>query len=252
MVLPPFFLMCVLVCRHAMPLRLCVEYSAPIEWKGRVTLQQFFLSETSMTFKTSARMVRRSFWGIVMMLGACGYSDSRLAHKAQLSLLGATSRDLMACAGIPAGTKSLEDGTQIYTYTGTHTLPSYNSTLLPVGDAVNILKDAMGGNGTTCTAVIQLEHDRVTDVHYAGDNDEVIGVDGICSTIMRGCMRQPTASMRNVDGGLFGPVSAFHAPQNLPRAAASLQPAQPAASVPPDPATGKETTGKAGGPHGTP
>ena len=70
-----------------------------------------------------------------------------------------------------------------------------------------------GGGGTSCTAVIRLDHDRVSDVHYTGNNDEIIGTDGICSIITRGCARQPEGTMKRSTGSLlFGPVSAFHPP----------------------------------------
>ncbi|ACI52383.1 conserved hypothetical protein [Gluconacetobacter diazotrophicus PA1 5] len=146
-------------------------------------------------------------------LGGCGYFDSRAAHKAQVTMIGMTSYDLQACAGLPTSTKQLNDTTQIFVYTGTHSQPTYGgSTLIPVGDVVTTILQLGGGGGTTCTAVIRLDHDRVSDVHYAGDDDEMVGTDGICSIITRGCARQPESTMKRSDGGVFGPVSAFHPP----------------------------------------
>jgi hypothetical protein len=146
-------------------------------------------------------------------LGGCGYLDSRAAHKAQITMIGMTSYDLQACAGIPAATKQLNDTTQIFVYTGTHAQPSYGgSTLIPLGDIVTTISQFGGGGGTTCSAVIRLDHDRVSDVHYTGDNDEMVGTDGICSIITRGCARQPEGTMKRSAGGVFGPVSAFHPP----------------------------------------
>ncbi len=146
-------------------------------------------------------------------LSGCGYMDSRAAHKAQITMIGMTSYDLQACAGLPAATKQLNDTTQIFIYTGTHPQPNYGgSTLIPVGDIATTIAQYGGGGGTTCTAVIRLDHDRVSDVHYAGDNDELVGTDGICSIITRGCARQPEGTMKSSAGGIFGPVSAFHPP----------------------------------------
>ncbi|AQS89381.1 hypothetical protein A0U93_07625 [Neoasaia chiangmaiensis] len=131
-------------------------------------------------------------------------------------MVGMTSYDLQACAGIPASVKQLNDTTQIYQYTGTHTLPTFSgSTLIPVADISSVIQEFSGGGGTTCTAVIRLDHDRVSEVHYTGDDDEVIGTDGICSIITRGCARQPEATERKVNAGPFGPVSAF-APAKTP------------------------------------
>lgn len=146
-------------------------------------------------------------------LSGCGYFDSREAHRAQLAMIGMTSNDLQACAGLPASTKTLNDTTQIYQYTATMNVPTASdSTIIPVQQILNMTQITLGGAGTTCKAIIRLDHDRVSEVHYAGDDDEIIGSDGICSIITRGCARQPEASMRRVSGGPFGPVSAFHSP----------------------------------------
>jgi len=146
-------------------------------------------------------------------LSGCGYFDSREAHRAQLAMIGMTSNDLQACAGLPASTKTLNDTTQIYQYTATMNVPTASdSTIIPVQQILNMTQITLGGAGTTCKAIIRLDHDRVSEVHYAGDDDEIIGSDGICSIITRGCARQPEASMRKVNAGPFGPVSAFHSP----------------------------------------
>ena len=146
-------------------------------------------------------------------LSGCGYFDSREAHRAQLAMIGMTSNDLQACVGLPASTKTLNDTTQIYQYTATMNVPTASdSTIIPVQQILNMTQITLGGAGTTCKAIIRLDHDRVSEVHYAGDDDEIIGSDGICSIITRGCARQPEASMRKVNAGPFGPVSAFHSP----------------------------------------
>jgi len=150
----------------------------------------------------------------LLSLSGCGYFDSREAHRAQLAMIGMTSNDLQACAGVPNTTKVLNDTTQIYQYTATMNLPTASdSTIIPVQQLLNMTQVTLGGAGTTCKAIIRLDHDRVSEVHYAGDDDEIIGSDGICSIITRGCARQPEASMHKVSGGPFGPVSAFHSPR---------------------------------------
>lgn len=151
---------------------------------------------------------------VVLSLSGCGYFDSRAAHKAQVTMIGMTSYDLQACAGLPAATKQLNDTTQIFTYTGGRPQPGFGgSTIIPIGDIVTTLLQFTGGAGTTCTAIVRLDHDRVSDVHYTGNTDEVIGEDGICSLITRGCARQPEGTMKKSAGGLFGPVSAFKPPK---------------------------------------
>lgn len=145
-------------------------------------------------------------------LSGCGYFDSRAAHKAQVTMIGMTSYDLQACAGLPASTKQINDTTQIFIYSGTQPAPSYGgSTLIPVGDISTLINVLGGGGGTGCTAVIRLDNDRVSDVHYTGNDDEMIGTDGVCSIITRGCARQPEGTMQRSAGGILG-VSAFHPP----------------------------------------
>lgn len=172
-------------------------------------------------------------WGLFAVtslsvgLSGCGYFDSRSAHKAQIAMLGMTSYDLQACAGLPSATKQINDTTQIFVYTGSQAAPSYGgSTLIPVGDISTLVNVLGGGGGTGCTAVIRLDNDRVSDVHYTGNDDEMIGTDGVCSIITRGCARQPEGTMNRSTGGIFGPVSAFHpprTPQQSPSATYSKQ-----------------------------
>ena len=147
-------------------------------------------------------------------LSGCGYFDSRNAHKAQFEMVGMTGYDLQACAGLPGSTKKLNDTTEIWQYDGTQSTPtiSSDSGLIPAQSIISIYQSAFGGGGTTCRMVLRLDHDRVSEVHYTGNDDEYIGTDGICSIITRGCARQRESTMHRVNAGPFGPVSAFHPP----------------------------------------
>ncbi|MBO1326918.1 hypothetical protein OQ496_03245 [Acetobacter suratthaniensis] len=150
----------------------------------------------------------------LLSLTACGYNDSRSAHKGQLAVIGMTNEDLQACAGIPDKTARLDDHVQIFQYTRTINVPSTNdSTLFPLQTMVNLTQTSMGGAGKTCIASIRLVDGRVTDMHYSGDNDRMIGSDGVCATLVKGCLTTPPASAHSVSNNpIFGPVSAFHAP----------------------------------------
>lgn len=165
-------------------------------------------------------------------LSGCGYFDSRAAHKAQITMIGMTSYDLQACAGLPMATKQINDTTQIFVYTGTQPQPSYGgSTLIPIGDIATTIAQLGGGGGTSCSAVIRLDHDRVSDVHYTGNNDEMVGTDGICSIITRGCARQPEGTMQKSAGGMLGPVSAFHPPRTPQQSTTATYSTQSGAAV---------------------
>ncbi|GBD55888.1 hypothetical protein [Gluconobacter wancherniae] len=145
-------------------------------------------------------------------LSGCGYFESRSAHRAQFEMVGMTGYDLQACAGTPGSTKKLNDTTEIWQYDGSMPLPAVpDSTLIPVQSFVSIYQSAIGGGGTACRMIVRMDHDRVSEVHYSGNDDEYVGEDGICSIITRGCARQREATMHSA-GGIFGPVSAFHPP----------------------------------------
>ncbi|MFT8325422.1 hypothetical protein [Gluconobacter oxydans] len=167
-------------------------------------------------------------------LSGCGYFDSRSAHKAQYEMVGMTSYDLQACAGIPASTKKLNDTTEIWQYDGSKALPTMpsDSGFIPVQSAISIYQSAFGGGGTACRMLVRMDHDRVSEVHYTGNDDEYIGTDGICSIITRGCARQRESTMRRVNGGLFGPVSGFHPPRTPAQSATATYSDQSGKYVP--------------------
>ncbi|ATU71486.1 hypothetical protein SXCC_01438 [Gluconacetobacter sp. SXCC-1] len=156
----------------------------------------------------------------LMGLSGCGYTDSRAAHRAQMTMIGIDSQDVQTCVGIPDKIKKISDNVQIFEYSRTLNIPSTNdSALFPLQSLVNLTETALGGAGKTCITDIRFENDRVTDVHYSGDDDEIIGTDGVCSIVTRGCVRQPLASMKHVRKGPFGPVSGFYSPKATPRPA---------------------------------
>ncbi|AAW61977.1 hypothetical protein [Gluconobacter oxydans] len=167
-------------------------------------------------------------------LSGCGYFDSRSAHKAQYEMVGMTSYDLQACAGIPASTKKLNDTTEIWQYDGSKALPTMpsDSGFIPVQSAISIYQSAFGGGGTACHMLVRMDHDRVSEVHYTGNDDEYIGTDGICSIITRGCARQRESTMRRVNGGPFGPVSGFHPPRTPAQSATATYSDQSGKYVP--------------------
>lgn len=152
-------------------------------------------------------------------LTECGYFDSREAHRAQFEMIGMTGYDVQACAGTPGSSKKLNDTTEIWQYDISRTVPTFqDSTLIPVGSLVSIYQSFFGGAGSTCRMILRMDHDRVSEVHYSGNNDEYIGSDGICSLITRGCARQREATMHRAKGTWFtGPVSAFHSPTTPPQ-----------------------------------
>ncbi len=167
-----------------------------------------------MTFRT---MMRSFVCLCPIALSACGYWDSREAHRAQYEMVGMTSYDLQACAGVPNSSKKLNDTTEIWEYDISR--PNVNSASTPsmsvfpinMTEVTNIYQNIFGKGGSACRMFVRVDHDRISEIHYAGDNDEFIGEDGICSMITRGCARQRESTMRDAPGiWPMGPISAFH------------------------------------------
>ncbi|QHI95526.1 hypothetical protein GT348_03920 [Aristophania vespae] len=156
---------------------------------------------------------------IPFTLVGCGYFDSREAHRAQFEMVGMTGYDLQACAGTPNSSKKLNDSTEIWQYEISRTVPvPQDSTLIPIGGIIQLYQTFMGGAGSSCRMIVRMDHDRVSEIHYSGNNDEYIGTDGICSMITRGCARQRESTM-HVAPGIWplGPISAFHAARTPPQ-----------------------------------
>lgn len=153
------------------------------------------------------------------ILSGCGYVDSREAHRAQFEMAGMTDFDLQACAGNPASLTKMNDTTQLWQYNIARTMPDIQDNgFFPVGSAIRIYQSIFGSSGSSCNMFVRMDHGRVAEIHYAGDDDEYIGTDGICSMITRGCARQREATMHRAPGIYpFGPVSAFHSAQTPPQ-----------------------------------
>ncbi|MBP0496448.1 hypothetical protein [Roseomonas indoligenes] len=164
-------------------------------------------------------MNRPAALSLLLLLAACGYADSHLAHQAQLDMQGMTAADLQACAGIPDRTKRLDPRTELFSYTLKNDATGGVQVTLPVigGDIT------LGGSGNACTATFRLTDDRVSGLSYTGNNDRPVGKDGVCAMIVRGCLRRPMPSM--AVGGEEA-VSAFRQP-----------PAPPEPPPPPAPAS---------------
>lgn len=205
-------------------------------------MRTFPFSLPNVSRRLPSSMRNRFLCAIMMLmplggLTGCGYTDSRTAHRAQLAMIGMKSDEVQSCVGIPDKIKKLNDNVQVFEYVRTINVPSANdSTLFPLQTIVNLTETTLGGAGKTCIADIRLENDTVTDLHYSGDNDEIVGTDGVCSIVARGCIRKPVSSMRHVKAGIFGPVSAFSSPRTpdlSPTATVSTTPATPASSAVP-------------------
>lgn len=168
----------------------------------------------------------------VLPLAGCGYGASRMAHQAQISMIGMSEADLLSCAGPPAKQTRLNPEAVVDTY-GYSPGSSNGFTLtlpLTLGGV------SLGASGTTCTADVRIVDHRVTEVHYTGADDMTIGEDGVCAPIFRGCLRQPEATMVPDVSKAYDKASAFSSP------AVPAQP--PAAEIMAPPARAGAAPGK--------
>lgn len=143
-----------------------------------------------------------------LSLAGCGYGASRQAHEAQISMIGMSSADLLACAGPPVKSTKINEGAHVDTYTYSPSSGNGFTLTLPL----SLGGVALGGSGTGCTADVRVVNNKVSEVHYTGADDETIGNDGVCDPIFRGCLRQPEPTMQPVTGPNYDKSSAFHSP----------------------------------------
>lgn len=170
-----------------------------------------FLTNPVVMRRVARSVVYVSMSSMLLGLGGCGYYASRTAHKAQVTMIGMTEQDVQACAGIPTKTQTIDDHVKIFEYQrGRNIGTATTSTLIPVQSVVNIVRDVGGGDGNSCIADFRIVDGRVRDVYYSGDDDMLVGTDGVCSSVVRGCVRRavPSGSPPN-----FWKTSAFIQPQ---------------------------------------
>lgn len=187
-----------------------------------------FVTNTAVMRLVARSVMHVSVGSMLLGLGGCGYYASRTAHKAQVTMIGMTEQDVQACAGIPTKTQTIDDHVKIFEYQrGRNIGTATTSTLIPVQSVVNIVRDVGGGDGNSCIADFRIVDGKVRDVYYSGDDDMLVGTDGVCSSVVRGCVRRavPSGSPPN-----FWRTSAFIQPQPAKQPPASVAPA-PASST---------------------
>jgi hypothetical protein len=108
-----------------------------------------------------------------------------VADRGRQSILGMDANTLKSCAGIPTRTEQLQPGVVLYSYENRYERTGGAQITLPIiGGGFSL-----GGSGSYCHAVVRIVDGRVAAVNYAGDNDDMIGKEGICAPIFRGCLR---------------------------------------------------------------
>ncbi len=118
------------------------------------------------------------------LVGACaaGYS---VAAEGRRAVLGMNADSFQACAGIPTRTKRLDERTEILSYE----LKNENTGGVEVSVPVVGGGFKIGKSGSYCHAIVRVVDGKVAELNYTGDNDDVVGREGVCAPIVRGCLR---------------------------------------------------------------
>ena len=121
---------------------------------------------------------------VLLLVGACA-TDHDVADKGRRFILGMDVETLQSCAGIPTRTRRLDPQTELYSYEIKYERTGGAELTLPIiGGGFKI-----GGSGSYCHAIVRIVGGKVAAVNYTGDNDELIGREGVCAPIVRGCLR---------------------------------------------------------------
>ena len=108
-----------------------------------------------------------------------------VAERGRESILGMDAHSLKSCAGLPTRTEQIDSSTTLYSYENKYEKTGGAEITFPIiGGGFSL-----GGSGSYCHAIVRLVNGRVVAVNYAGDNDDMIGKEGICAPIFRGCLR---------------------------------------------------------------
>jgi hypothetical protein len=129
----------------------------------------------------------RFFVLLPLLIAACAPSGAEVAAEGKRRLVGMTTDDFQACAGIPTRTQPLSDGTSLLSYEEKNgNVGGFNVSLPLVGGGFRL-----AGSGSYCEMLVRVAQGKVIGLNYTGDDDDVGGQDGVCAPIVRGCLRQP-------------------------------------------------------------
>jgi hypothetical protein len=122
---------------------------------------------------------------VLFLVGACATAGHDVAEKGREIALGMNVETFQACAGIPTRTKQLDPRTEILSYEIKNENTGGVQVTVPiVGGGFKV-----GANGSYCHAIVRAVDGRIVEVNYTGDNDDLVGKEGVCAPIVRGCLR---------------------------------------------------------------
>lgn len=123
---------------------------------------------------------------VLVLLGSGCSPGYEVAQKGRQFVVGMDVNTLKSCAGIPTRTAQLDARTKLYSYEIHYERTGGVQIILPIiGGGFSA-----GGSGSYCHALVRVVDGRVEHVTYTGDDDEMLGKDGVCAPIFRGCLRE--------------------------------------------------------------
>ena len=132
-------------------------------------------------------LARSVCWQSLALLAITACTPAHeVARQGRHLVIGMEATALQACAGIPTRTAPLDPRTQLWSYENKYERTGGVEITLPIiGGGI-----AAGGSGSYCHALVRIVDGRVAGVTYTGDNDDMIGREGVCAPIFRGCLRE--------------------------------------------------------------
>ena len=125
----------------------------------------------------------------LLTIAACTPANE-IARQGRQLVIGMDASTLQSCAGIPTRIAQLDPRTQLYSYENKYERTGGLEITLPIiGGGI-----AAGGSGSYCHALVRIVDGKVAGVTYTGDNDDMIGREGVCGPIFRGCLREQEKS----------------------------------------------------------
>jgi hypothetical protein len=122
---------------------------------------------------------------VLLPVGACATAGHDVAIEGRQVVLGMDAETVQSCAGIPTRTKQLDSRTEIFSYEiKNENIGGVQVNVPLIGGGFKI-----GSSGAYCHTIMRVVDRKVVEVNYTGDNDDIVGKEGVCAPIVRGCLR---------------------------------------------------------------